>query len=200
MPRAILSVSDKSHLVDFAHSLAALGWDLIASGGTASALQAAGLPVTTVELVTGAPEMLGGRVKTLHPAIHAGILARDTESDAADLARHGYAPISMVICNLYPFETTIQRPDVTLPAAIEQIDIGGVTLLRAAAKNFARVTVICDPADYNPVIENLRSAGAVDEPLRMALAVKAFVHTRDYDTAIHAYLQRESQTSAGVAD
>ncbi len=193
MPRALISVSDKTHLIEIARGLADLGWDLIASGGTARALEAAALPVTPVEQVTGAPEMLGGRVKTLHPAIHAGILARDTAADTADLTAQGYTPISMVICNLYPFEATIQRPDVTLADAIEQIDIGGVTLLRAAAKNFSRVVVVCDPADYTSVLEALRTPDGIDTARRLALAVKAFAHTREYDTAIHAYLLRESQ-------
>ncbi|MBN2469679.1 MAG: hypothetical protein JXN59_03050 [Anaerolineae bacterium] len=193
MPRALLSVSDKTSLVDFARTLTELGWDLIASGGTAVALQNAGLPVTPVEQVTGAPEMLGGRVKTLHPAIHAGILARDTESDTADLAAQGYTPISMVVCNLYPFEATIQQPDVTLADAIEQIDIGGVTLLRAAAKNFSRVTVVCDPADYPTVAASLQDSAGPDDTIRKTLAVKAFAHTRDYDTAIHTYLLHAAQ-------
>ncbi len=189
MPRAILSVSDKSNLTEFAALLISLGWDLIASGGTAAELRDRGLPVTPVELVTGAPEMLGGRVKTLHPAIHAGILARDTDADMADLSAHDYAPISMVVCNLYPFRTAVLRPDITLAEAIEQIDIGGVTLLRAAAKNFSRVTVICDPQDYELIGATLQSDGEIGPVLRHQLAVKAFAHTRNYDTAIHAYLE-----------
>lgn len=192
MPRAILSVSDKTQLNEFAQGLVQLGWDLIASGGTAHALKAAGLPVTPVEIVTGAPEMLGGRVKTLHPAVHAGILARDTEADAADLASQGYAPISMVVCNLYPFQQTVANEDVTLTDAIEQIDIGGVTLLRAAAKNFARVSVVCDPGDYMQILTELQANGEISPELRQKLAIKAFAHTRDYDTAIHAFLQSQS--------
>src|SRR5512144_390276 len=139
MPRALLSVHDKTGLVDLGRELASMGWDVVASGGTASALANSGLPVTPVEQVTHQPEMLGGRVKTLHPAIHGGILARDTDADMQALNQQGYVPISLVVCNLYPFQQTVTRPNVTLEEAIEQIDIGGVTLIRAAAKNFARV-------------------------------------------------------------
>jgi len=185
---AILSVYDKTGLAAFATGLADLGWRLVASGGTAAALRQAGLPVQDAAALTGAPEMLGGRVKTLHPAVHGGILARDTPADLADLAAQQIEPIDLVVCNLYPFQQTVAQPDVTLEAAVEQIDIGGVTLLRAAAKNFARVTVVCDPADYTNVLAGLQAAGAVDNALRRRLAVKAFTHTRDYDTAIVEYL------------
>src|SRR5574338_1683942 len=135
MPRALLSVYDKTGLTEFASKLVNLGWDLVASGGTERALRDAGLAVTPVEQVTQVEEMLGGRVKTLHPAIHAGILARDRAEDREDLKRHHYAPINMVVCNLYPFQETASQPGITLQEAIEQIDIGGVALLRAAAKN-----------------------------------------------------------------
>lgn len=191
MPRALLSVYDKTGLIDFARALTERGWDLVASGGTERALREAGLTVTPVEQLTAMPEMLGGRVKTLHPAIHAPILARDTESDLAELRAAGYAPISLVACNLYPFQATIARRDVSLQDAIEQIDIGGVTLLRAAAKNFLTVTPVCDPADYSEVIEALDSADGIDLALRRELAIKAFAHTRDYDTAIHAFLSQD---------
>ena len=180
---------DKSNLLVFAQGLTALGWQLIASGGTARQLREAGLNVIDVAEMTGAPEMLGGRVKTLHPAVHGGILARENESDRADLEAQGIAYIDLVVCNLYPFEETIAQPNVTLAEAIEKIDIGGVTLLRAAAKNFARVTVVCDPADYEAVQAALQS-GVVDEKTRRRLAVKAFAHTRNYDTAITAYFER----------
>ena len=186
--RAILSVYDKSGLVPLAQGLIEAGWQLIASGGTARLLREAGLEVTDVAEVTGAPEMLGGRVKTLHPAIHGGILARDIPSDQADLAAHNIEMIDLVACNLYPFEKTIAQQDVTLTQAIEQIDIGGVTLLRAAAKNFARVTVVCDPADYEAILADLQ-AGTLDSKKRGQLALKAFDHTRHYDTIITAYLQ-----------
>ncbi|HEX3051431.1 MAG TPA: bifunctional phosphoribosylaminoimidazolecarboxamide formyltransferase/IMP cyclohydrolase [Aggregatilineaceae bacterium] len=191
MPRAILSVYNKAGLETFANDLVALGWDLIASGGTARILELAGIPITPVEQVTHASEMLAGRVKTLHPAIHAAILARDTPEDMETLKHNGYAAIDMVVCNLYPFQSTVSQSGVTLDEAIEQIDIGGVTLVRAAAKNFRRVTVVSDPSDYSLVINMLRSTGQVDEALRRQLASKAFALTRDYDTAIHAYLLRE---------
>jgi phosphoribosylaminoimidazolecarboxamide formyltransferase / IMP cyclohydrolase len=185
--RAILSVYNKTGLVEFAQGIAALGYELVASGGTARLLREANLTVLDVAEVTGSPEMLGGRVKTLHPAIHGGILAQANEADTADLAAQNIEPIDLVVCNLYPFSDTIAQPGVTLAEAVEQIDIGGVTLLRAAAKNFARVTVICDPADYITVLDALRT-GAPDRDQRHKLAVKAFTHTRDYDTAIAAYL------------
>lgn len=188
--RAILSVYDKSNLIVFTQALNQWGWELVASGGTARLLRQAQLPVRDVAEITGAPEMLGGRVKTLHPAIHGGILARDTPDDLADLAAQGIHPIDLVICNLYPFAATIAQPGVSLAEAIEQIDIGGVTLLRAAAKNFARVTAVCDPNDYDRVLAAL-SAGPVPDDLRRELAVKAFAQTRDYDTAITAYLQTQ---------
>lgn len=199
MPRALLSVSNKAGLVDFARGLAELGWTLVASGGTAAALREAGLPVTEVAEVTGAAEMLGGRVKTLHPAIHGGILARDTASDRAELAGHGIEAIDLVVCNLYPFRKTVARPGIALDAAVEQIDIGGVALLRAAAKNFSRVAVICSPADYGPVLAELQSGGVVSEATRRRLAAAAFSHTRDYDTAIAAYLNQQFESAAPAA-
>ena len=185
--RAILSVHDKTGLIELGRGLAALGWELVASGGTARALRAAGLAAREVSDVTGAPEMLGGRVKTLHPAIHGGILARDTADDRADLAAQGVAPIDLVVCNLYPFADTIARPGATTAEAVEQIDIGGVTLLRAAAKNFARVVVLCDPADYEPALAAI-AAGGPDEATRRTLASKAFEYTWAYDAAIAEYL------------
>lgn len=188
MPRALISVYNKANLVDFASELINMGWELVASGGTQAAIAEAGLAVTPVNQITGLPEMLNGRVKTLHPAIHAGILARDRGSDLDEIAEHGYAPINMVVCNLYPFQETVAQVGVSLQDAIEQIDIGGVTLLRAAAKNFLRVVTICDPNDYSSVIAAMRASGDIDLALRRNLAVKAFAHTRDYDTAIHAFL------------
>ena len=185
--RAILSVHDKTGLIELGRGLVALGWELVASGGTARALHMAGLPAREVSNVTGAPEMLGGRVKTLHPAIHGGILARDTAADRADLATQGVVPIDLVVCNLYPFAATIARPGATTAEAVEQIDIGGVTLLRAAAKNFVRVVVLCDPADYAPALAAL-AGGGPDEAARRALAAKAFAQTGAYDAAIAEYL------------
>jgi phosphoribosylaminoimidazolecarboxamide formyltransferase/IMP cyclohydrolase len=191
--RALLSVYDKSGLVSLARSLAEAGWELIASGGTAQALREDGLPVTDVVQVTGAPEMLGGRVKTLHPALHAGILARDSDADRAELATQGLAPIDLVVCNLYPFRETVAQAGITTADAVEQIDVGGVALLRAAAKNYARVTVLCDPADYEAVQQALVGEGQVPDALRRRLAQKAFAHTRDYDAAIAAYLSGSSE-------
>jgi phosphoribosylaminoimidazolecarboxamide formyltransferase/IMP cyclohydrolase len=175
--------------VDFAQALAGWDWELIASGGTAKTLRQAGLDVRDVADVTGAPEMLGGRVKTLHPAIHAGILARDIPKDQSDLAARDFEMIDLVVCNLYPFQETAAQKGVTVEGAVEQIDIGGVTLLRAAAKNFSRVIVVCTPADYDEVLAGLR-AGEMGLDERRRLATKAFAHTRDYDTAIAAYLER----------
>ena len=188
--RALLSVADKSDLVAFARGLQDLGWTLISTGGTARALAAAGLPVQTVESVTGFPEILGGRVKTLHPAIHGGILARREPDHMRELASHGIEPIDLVAVNLYPFEATVARPDVTLAEAIEDIDIGGVTLVRAAAKNYQSVIVAADPADYGPILNELRQLGDVSLTLRQELAVRAFEHMARYDVAIAGYLAR----------
>ncbi len=187
MPKAILSVYDKTGLVDLARGLCDLGWDLLASGGTAKLLAEQHIPVTEVAEYTGSPEILGGRVKTLHPAIHGGLLARDSEADRADLSRLGWAPIDLVAVNLYPFENTVARPDASFADAIENIDIGGVTLIRAAAKNHERVTLLCDPADYPQVLEHLRQGGVPGE-LRRSLAIKGFTLTARYDAAIQTYL------------
>lgn len=187
MPTAILSVHDKTGLVDLARGLHDLGWSLVASGGTAKALRDENLPVTEVADYTHSPEILGGRVKTLHPAIHGGLLARATEADRAELLNLGWDYIDLVAVNLYPFEATIARPGVTFDEAIENIDIGGVTLIRAAAKNHQRVTLLCDPADYAAVLDELKSGGVTDAT-RKRLAIKGFATTSHYDTAIAAYL------------
>jgi phosphoribosylaminoimidazolecarboxamide formyltransferase/IMP cyclohydrolase len=187
MPRAILSVHDKTGLVDFARGLHELGWMLIASGGTAKTLRDNAVPATEVADYTGSPEILGGRVKTLHPAIHGGLLARSTETDHAELLKLGWDYIDLVAVNLYPFEATIAKPDVTFDEVIENIDIGGVTLIRAAAKNHQRVTLVCDPADYTAVLNQLQ-AGGVSEATRKHLAIKGFASTAHYDTAISSYL------------
>jgi phosphoribosylaminoimidazolecarboxamide formyltransferase/IMP cyclohydrolase len=188
--RALLSVYDMAGLVELARGLAALGVELLASGNTARELRGAGLPVVDIADYTGAPEMLGGRVKTLHPRIHGGILARrDREDDRAELALHGIRPIDLVVANLYPFEATVARPGVGFEEAIEQIDIGGVTLLRAAAKNCAHVGVVVDPGDYARVLDALRGRGALAAELRTELARKAFAHTARYDAAIHRWLE-----------
>ena len=188
MPEALLSVHDKTGLVEFARGLHDLGWKLMASGGTARLLRENQLPVTEVADYTGSPEILGGRVKTLHPAIHAGILARDTEAHIDEITQLSWHLIDMVVVNLYPFEETIAHPDVTLAEAIEQIDIGGVTLIRAAAKNHQRVTLVCDPQDYKQVLDALQSDG-VNEQLRKELAVKGFRMTTHYDVMIADYLE-----------
>lgn len=187
MPKAILSVYDKTGLVDFASRLVQLDWTLLASGGTARLLQQNKIPVTEVSSYTGSPEILGGRVKTLHPAIHGGILARDTDSDRSELFAQGWQPIDMVVVNLYPFEETIARENATLADAIENIDIGGVTLIRAAAKNFERVTLLSDPADYLAILDEIQQGG-ISSDTRRRLALKGFLLTAHYDSAIAAYL------------
>jgi len=197
-PLALLSTSDKTGLIDLARALVQeFGFDLISSGGTAATLKEAGLPVTKVADYTGFPEILGGRVKTLHPRIHGGILARrDLEQDKADLSSHDIRPIDLVVVNLYPFTQTIARDNVTLPEAIEQIDIGGPTLLRAAAKNFAHLTVLCNPADYNAYLQELRDRGGKTSPLfRQGRAYAAFSHTAEYDRAIASYLAAQTETT-----
>ncbi|OGO42513.1 MAG: bifunctional phosphoribosylaminoimidazolecarboxamide formyltransferase/inosine monophosphate cyclohydrolase, partial [Chloroflexi bacterium RBG_16_57_9] len=196
MKRVLLSVYDKSNLLDFARGLVDAGVELVASGGTARALAQAGLAVRSVEEVTGSPEILGGRVKTLHPAIHGGILAPHTPAALAEIAQHGIRPIDLVVCNLYPFSETIARPGVTLEEAIEQIDIGGVTLLRAAGKNHAYVTVVVDPTDYDTVLEELRATGETQPATRARLALKAFHHTARYDAAISDYLATQAGDGA----
>jgi phosphoribosylaminoimidazolecarboxamide formyltransferase/IMP cyclohydrolase len=196
-PLTLLSVFDKSGIEDLGRGLADLGWELLASGGTARALRQAGLSVHEVSDWTGFPEVLGGRVKTLHPAIHAGVLARDNDADRAELAGLGLRPIDLVVCNLYPFARTVARPDVSLDEAVEQIDIGGVAMLRAAAKNFERVAALVDPADYAALLAELRERGSVAQDTRRRLAYKAFAHTAAYDEAIRAFL--EAQGFAGPA-
>lgn len=193
MTYALLSVSDKTGLVDFAKSLHQLGIKLIASGGTARAIRDAQIPVEDVADITKAPEMLGGRVKTLHPAVHGGILARDIPSDNKDMEERGYNKIDFVVCNLYPFVKTIQKPDITIPEAVEEVDIGGVTLLRAAAKNHARVSVIVDSSDYKIVLDELAKSAnhTVSQELRQKLALKAFVHTADYDRDISGFFRSQ---------
>ena len=185
--RALISVSDKSGLVDFAHRLVAAGGEIIASGGTARKLADAGVPVLQVEDVTGFPEILGGRVKTLHPAIHGGILARRTAQHLDELTAHGIRPLDLVVVNLYPFQETVAQPNVSVATAVEEIDIGGVALLRAAAKNHESVTVVCNPSDYTMVADAFANGGT-GAHLRRVLAVRAFRHTAEYDTAIAAYL------------
>lgn len=187
MPTAILSVHNKTGLVDFAKALADLGWTLLASGGTARLLRENDISVTEVADYTRSPEILGGRVKTLHPAVHGGLLARATDEDHQQLLDLGWDYIHLVAVNLYPFEETIAKSDVTYADAIENIDIGGVTLIRAAAKNHERVTLLCDPADYDAVLHEL-GAGEISNQTRAKLAIKGFAATAHYDTAIYNYL------------
>ncbi|VXD24803.1 bifunctional phosphoribosylaminoimidazolecarboxamide formyltransferase/IMP cyclohydrolase [Planktothrix paucivesiculata] len=191
---ALLSVSDKRGLIEFAKSLVEeLGFDLISSGGTATALKAAGLAVTKVSDYTGFPEILGGRVKTLHPRIHGGILARrDVSQDLSELETHNIRAIDLVVVNLYPFEQTIAKPDVSLADAIENIDIGGPTLLRASAKNYAHLTVLCNPEQYGSYLEEFKQKnGEISLEFRQHCSLKAFQHTGAYDRAIAAYLEQQ---------
>ena len=192
MPTAILSVHDKTGIIEFARGLISFGWTLLASGGTAKLLRENQIPVTEVADYTKSPEILGGRVKTLHPAIHGGLLARSTDEDHQQLLNLGWDYINLVAVNLYPFEETIAKPNVTYEEVIENIDIGGVTLIRAAAKNHERVTLVCDPADYSSVLDELR-AGGVSEKTRQRLAVKGFASTAHYDKTIHAYLKEQAE-------
>jgi phosphoribosylaminoimidazolecarboxamide formyltransferase/IMP cyclohydrolase len=187
MKRALLSVSDKTGVVPFAHGLSTRGWELLSTGGTAKALRNAGLDVTNVSDVTGHPEMMEGRVKTLHPAIHAGLLARRAKAeDMAALEKHGYFPIDLVAVNLYPFRETIAEDGVTLDEAMEHVDIGGPTMLRAAAKSHRDVFVVVDPGDYDAVLAALDAA--TRPTFRRNLAAKAFRHVSAYDAAIAEYL------------
>ena len=192
MPTAILSVHDKSGIIEFAKGLADLGWALLASGGTAKMLRDQNIMVTEVAEYTKSPEILGGRVKTLHPAVHGGLLARSTEADHHQLLDLGWDYIDLVAVNLYPFEETIARPNVTFAEAIENIDIGGVALIRAAAKNHERVVLVCNPRDYESVLEELHN-GEISENTRRKLAVKGFAATADYDTAIYEYLKQQTE-------
>ena len=190
--RALLSVSQKQGIVEFAKALHILGVQLLSTGGTAALLQAAGIPVVAVSDYTGFPEILDGRVKTLHPRIHGGILAkREVPAHQTALATHDIEPIDLVVVNLYPFAEVIAQPGVSREEALEQIDIGGPTLVRAAAKNFQSVAVVVDPADYAPVLNDLHATGVVDAERRWQLARKAFAHTAQYDALIAAYLSQD---------
>ena len=191
MPRALLSVSDKSGLDVFASGLHALGWELVSTGGTAKAIRAAGLPCIDVSTITNFPEMLDGRVKTLHPAVHGGLLARrDLPEHMAAIAEHGIVPVDLVCVNLYPFRDTARTAGVTPDAVIEQIDIGGPSMIRSAAKNFASVTVVVDPTDYAIVLSTLQEKRD-DLDLRRTLAAKVFEHTAAYDAMIAAWFASE---------
>ena len=189
--RALLSVYDKTGIVSVARRLRELGFDLISTGGTFQTLTEAGVPVLSVASVTGFPEILDGRVKTLHPAIHGGLLARQDDAiHQQQLSEHGITPITMLVGNLYPFEATVADPEVERSEAVEQIDIGGPAMLRAAAKNFASVTVVSDPNDYDWIMEAL-GHGALSSEDRKALAAKAFAHVSAYDSLVSAYLRQD---------
>jgi phosphoribosylaminoimidazolecarboxamide formyltransferase/IMP cyclohydrolase len=198
--RALLSVSDKAGLVELARGLAGMGVELLSTGGTAKALKAASLPVVDVSDFTGFPEMLDGRVKTLHPRVHAGLLyLRGNAGHEATMKQHGLQPIDLVCVNLYPFEATIARPGVTFDDAIENIDIGGPTMLRSAAKNHAFVTVLTDPADYGRVLAAMQANGGDTTPeLRRELAYKVFAQQARYDGAIAGYLAAEGAAGHGA--
>ncbi|WP_435749690.1 bifunctional phosphoribosylaminoimidazolecarboxamide formyltransferase/IMP cyclohydrolase [Thauera sp. AutoDN2] len=201
--QALISVSDKTGVLDFARELSSLGIKLLSTGGTASLLREAGLPVTDVSEHTGFPEMLDGRVKTLHPKVHGGILARRDLSEHMDtIAAHDIGRIDLVVVNLYPFQQTVAKPDCSLEDAIENIDIGGPTMVRAAAKNHGNeqggVGIVTDPEDYGCIVEELKSnAGKLSHKTRFALAVKAFTHTARYDSAISNYLTALVSNEAG---
>lgn len=185
--RALLSVYDKAFLLPFATALAERGVEILSTGGTLRALSEANIPVTSVEAFTGSPEVMGGRVKTLHPRVHGGILMRG-EIDTKDLERLGGAPIDLVAVNLYPFTETVAKPGSTLAEVVEQIDIGGPAMVRSAAKNHDRVTVVCDPTDYEIILAELSASGEVSRATRRRLAAKAFAHTAAYDGAVAAYM------------
>lgn len=193
MPKyALISVSDKTGLIPLAKKLVDSGYSLLSTGGTAQLLKDENLPVTLIEAYTGFPEILDGRVKTLQPKIHAGILAnRALESHQKEIQKLGFNMIDVVIANLYPFQSVTSKKNVTLADAIENIDIGGVTLLRAAAKNYQGVTIICDPTDYPFLIDLLDKPEGISLAARQKLAIKAFGMTRDYDTAIAEYLNAQ---------
>ena len=198
--RALISVSDKRGLVELAQVLAKSGAQLLASGGSRSVLAVAGLDVTEVADYTGQPEVLGGRVKTLHPKIHGGILARrDEPDDLATLERQGFPPIDLVVVNLYPFEATVARPDATWAEAIENIDIGGPSLIRAAAKNHAHVAVLTSPDQYVDLIAAVSHQGGTTLEIRRRLALAAFRITAFYDQAITHYIEGALGPPAGDA-
>ena len=197
--RALLSVSDKTGIVELGKALADLGIEIISTGGTMRTLKEAGVPVMAVQDVTGFPEMMDGRVKTLHPKIHGAILAvRDNPSHVQDMKDHCITPIDLVVVNLYPFQQTIAKPGVTLAEAIENIDIGGPCMVRASAKNNKYVAIVTNPAKYGEIIDILKKDGEFTDAYRLELAREAFQHTAQYDTAIAAYLSE--QVEKGAAD
>src|SRR2546428_5661464 len=199
--RALISVSDKTGVAAFARVLERQGVDIISTGGTANLLRKEKIPVREISSFTAFPEVLDGRVKTLHPRVHGGLLyKRGNAKHEAEARECGFEPIDLVVVNLYPFEATIAKPDVTLAEAIENIDIGGLSMIRSAAKNYESVTVVVDPADYGAVLENMRdNKGETTLKLRERLAIKAFVRTADYDRAISSFLNKEQTTDASFS-
>ncbi|MEQ1852053.1 MAG: bifunctional phosphoribosylaminoimidazolecarboxamide formyltransferase/IMP cyclohydrolase, partial [Chthoniobacteraceae bacterium] len=199
--RALISVSDKTGLVAFAKELSAMGVEIISTGGTAKLLQKEKVKVTEISEYTGFPEMMDGRVKTLHPKVHGGLLhLRDNAEHVAQAKEHGIEPIDLVVVNLYPFEATVAKEGVTLEEAIEQIDIGGPSMLRSAAKNYRSVTVVVDPTDYAEVIDAMKANdGATTLQLRERLGIKVFVTTSKYDGAIANFLNKEKECSSSFS-
>ena len=191
--RALISVSDKTGVVDFARGLRALGWEVIATGGTMKLLADSGVEVINISDVTGFPEICDGRVKTLHPNVHGGLLARrDDPEHLKALKENNIEFIDMVCVNLYPFRETISKPDVKMEDAIENIDIGGPSMLRSAAKNWADVTVVCDPADYAQILDEIRAGGNTEKATRLKLSAKAYTHTAEYDSMIATYMRAQA--------
>ena len=199
--RALISVSDKTGLVEFARQLVGMGVQILSTGGTSALLQKNDIPTTEISAFTGSPEILDGRVKTLHPKVHGGLLyVRDNPDHQAQADANGILPIDLVVVNLYPFEATIAKPGVTLEEAIENIDIGGPSMLRSAAKNYRSVTVVVDPTDYAKVLENMRdNDGATTFKLREQLGIKVFVTTSKYDGAIANYLDKEQEAASSLS-
>src|SRR5438874_7972872 len=199
--RALISVSDKTGIAAFARALERQGVDIISTGGTADLLRKEKIPVREISSFTAFPEVLEGRVKTLHPRVHGGLLyKRGNARDEAEAREYGFEPIDLVVVNIYPFEKTIAKPGVTLAEAIENIDIGGPSMIRSAAKNYESVTVVVDPADYDAVLENIRdNSGETTLKLRERLAIKAFIRTAEYDRAIGTFLNREQATDASFS-
>src|SRR5512136_2411933 len=190
--RALVSVSDKTGIVEFSRELAGYGVEILSTGGTAKMLRDAGLAVKDVSEFTGFPEMLDGRVKTLHPKVHGGLLGmRSNPQHVAKMKEHGIEPIDMVVVNLYPFEATVAKPNCTLEDAIENIDIGGPTMLRSAAKNYTDVAVVCSPRDYGRVLDEIRRTGEVSLKTRFELCRTVFLHTARYDSTISAWLNNQ---------
>ena len=188
--RALISVSDKTGVVEFAKGLRTLGWEVIATGGTMKLLADSGVEVINISDVTGFPEICDGRVKTLHPNVHGGLLARRDDPEHLKALKDNHIEfIDMVCVNLYPFRETISKPGVKMEDAIENIDIGGPSMLRSAAKNWADVTVVCDPADYDAILDEIRAGGNTEKATRLKLSAKAYTHTAEYDAMIAAYMR-----------